>query len=161
MIHASDYAHLTRLAARFFTFIALLACPMFPQPPRTLQASAPKAQGCSIHQSLKEKFRERNSLIANVIIEDVRPTTFGKKYLVVAHATTNDSNFKGNMADELFGLFVVDGTLSAVERTLEIISTVRWRDYEVRIESVTTDKVVLTGKGATYGDSAIRRTYQW
>ena len=50
--------------------------------------------------------------------------------------------------------------LTRIERTLKIIPTPRWMDYSLWIEDITALKVTVAGKGSTYGDGTIRKTYQ-
>ena len=69
--------------------------------------------------------------------------------------------FEGNFADELFGLFLVDSTLSRVEKTIDLIPTPRWLDAEVRIAKLDADYVVLEAKGDTYRNLLMRRKYKW
>ena len=118
-------------------------------------------EGCGILPSLREEFRRRNPKATSVEVVDVRPTTFGGKYLVLGHAIRPDFRFEGNFEDELFGLFVFDGALNRVERTLEIFPTVRWHDTEARIISHDADFAVVETKGEMYGGGGWRRKYNW
>lgn len=115
---------------------------------------------CSILSSLKVEFQKRNPNIAHVKIVDVRPTVFGMpKYLVLGRGIRADYTFRGDFADELFGLFLVDESLSSVEKVLDFIPTPRWNDTEMRLTRVDADKAVLEAKGETYGARSLRREY--
>jgi hypothetical protein len=126
------------------------------------QTPLPETNGCSIVAELKTEFQKRNAKIANVKIVDMRPTVFGpSKYLVVGWGVRADLTFKGDFADELFGLFLVDGSLSRIEKTIDFIPTPRWLDAEMRITKLDADYVVLEATGETYGGTLLRRKYQW
>ena len=93
------------------------------------QFVAQSLSDCSILSSLKSEFQRRNSRISSVKIVDVRPTLYGpSKYLVVGWGVRADFTFKGSFEDELFGLFIVDGSLTHVEKILDFIPTPRWLD---------------------------------
>jgi hypothetical protein len=126
------------------------------------QASVQSTDDCSIVAALKAEFQKRNPEIADVRVVDVRPSTFGPaKYLVVGRGIRADYDFKGDFSDELFGLFLADGSLRRVERVLDFIPTPRWNDTEVRIARVDADFVALEARGATYGNRLLRRRYRW
>lgn len=126
------------------------------------QASVQGTEDCSIIASLKEEFRRRNPRIDEVRVVDVRPSTFGgDKYLVVGWGIRADLDFKGDFSDELFGVFLTDGSLRRVERVLDFIPTPRWNDTEMRIARVDADYVVLEAKGATYRNGLLKRRYRW
>lgn len=74
---------------------------------------------------------------------------------------TSPGEFKGDFSDELFGVFIVDSTLSTVMKTLETFPTRRWHDYAVDLRRAGPDSLYLVGQGSSYGDEAIRRTYDW
>jgi hypothetical protein len=116
--------------------------------------------GCSILVNLKAEFRRRNPQIAHVKIVDVRPAMFEKpKYLVLGWGIRADRHFKGSFEDELFGLFIVDESLSAVEKVIDFIPTPRWHDTEMRIKKLDASVAVLEAKAETYGYGLLRRTY--
>ncbi len=110
---------------------------------------------------IKEAFQERNRKIETVrILEAKRPDIGASRYLVVAWGIRKDYKFEGQFEDELFGLFVMDESLTKIERTLDIFATPRWFDYQLNIESSSIDEVTIVGKGKTYGDQEMRRTYK-
>jgi hypothetical protein len=115
---------------------------------------------CSILSNLKVEFQKRNPNIAHIKVVDVRPTlTEIPKYLVLGWGIRADRDFKGNFEDELFGLFLVDESLSRVEKVMDFIPTPRWYDTEMRITSIDATKAVLEAKGETYGIKSLRREY--
>ena len=74
---------------------------------------------------------------------------------------TRPGDFRGRFEDELFGVFVVDSSLSTVERVVDAIPTPRWHDYSVRFDRVGFDSLYVIGAGESYGDLAMRRSYDW
>jgi hypothetical protein len=110
---------------------------------------------------LKTALQERNRKIETVRLIDAKiPYPGAPRHVVVAWGIRKDFKFEGQFDDELFGLFVMDGSLTKIEQTLDIFATPRWFDYEVRIESSTIDEVTIAGKGGTYGDAVMRRRYK-
>jgi hypothetical protein len=127
-------------------------------PPASVNSQEKAA--CSILSDLKLEFQKRNPNIAHVKVIDVRPTVMGTpKYLVLGWGIRADYDFKGKFEDELFGLFLVDGSLSKVEKVMDFIPTPRWYDTEMRITSLDATKAVLEAKGETYGTRLLRREY--
>ncbi len=124
-------------------------------------ASSPSASdSCSILAKLKAEYQKRNPNIAYVRIVDMRPTlTEVPKYLVLGWGIRADRTFRGNFGDEMFGLFLVDESLSSVEKVLDFIPTPRWHDTEMRITRVDASKAVLEATGETYGGRLFRREY--
>ena len=118
------------------------------------------SDNCSILAKLKAEFQKHNPNIAHVRIVDMRPTlTEIPKYLVVGWGIRADRTFRGNFGDELFGLFLVDESLSSVDKVMDFIPTPRWHDTEMRITKVDASKAVLEAKGETYGVISLRREY--
>lgn len=141
------------LAAMFFAVGACVAYGQASPPPRG-------GDGCSILSKLNAEFRKRNPNIAHVRIVDVRPTlTEVPKYLVLGWGIRADRTFRGNFEDELFGLFLVDESLSEVEKVMDFIPTPRWLDAEMRIRRLNASEAVLEATGETYGGSLLRRKY--
>jgi hypothetical protein len=115
---------------------------------------------CPILAKLEAEFRKRNPNIAHVRIVDMRPTlTETPQYLVLGRGIRADRSFRGNFEDELFGLFLVDESLSDVEKVMDFIPTPRWHDTEMRIARVDASKAVLEATGGTYGGRLLRREY--
>jgi len=122
--------------------------------------SSTPSDGCSFINKLKAEFQKHNPNIAHVRIVDVRPTlTETPKYLVLGWGIRADRTFRGNFADELFGLFLVDESLSSVEKVMDFIPTPRWHDTEMRISRVDASKAVLEATGETYGGRLLRHEY--
>ncbi len=123
-------------------------------------SSSRASDGCSILALLKTEFQKRNANIAHIRIVDMRPTlTEIPKYLVLGWGIRADRTFRGNFEDELFGLFLVDESLSSVEKVMDFIPTPRWYDTEMRITYVDASKAMLEAKGETYGVISLRRKY--
>jgi hypothetical protein len=126
------------------------------------QTPAQKKEDCSLICQLKVEFKKRNEKIEHIRILTVRPTPFGNpKYLVVVWGIRADWDFKGDFADELFGLFIVDDSLQHVEKVIDFVPSPRWNDTEMKIAKLDTDYIVLEGIGATYGGILFKRKYRW
>ncbi|MCK4794301.1 MAG: hypothetical protein KAV87_61810 [Desulfobacteraceae bacterium] len=111
---------------------------------------------------LEKVFTSWNANIKHVAILDLQAFHYDQaRYVLVGWSISEDRSFNGDPNDELFGVFVVNPELTRIEEILDIIPTPRWLDYELLIESVTADSVVVTGRGTTYDDSPIRRAYKW
>jgi len=126
------------------------------------QNSSPPSgsDNCLVLVKLKAEFQKRNPNIAHVRIVDMRPTlTEVPKYLVLGWGIRADRTFRGNFEDELFGLFLVDESLSSVEKVMDFIPTLRWHDTEMRITYVDASKAVVEAKGETHGVISLRREY--
>jgi hypothetical protein len=126
------------------------------------QNSSPplESENCSILTTLNVEFQKRNPNIAHVRIVDMRPTlTEVPKYLVLGWGIRADRTFRGKFEDELFGLFLVDESLSRVEKVIDFIPTPRWHDTVVRITRVDASEAVLEATGETYGGRLLRRKY--
>ncbi len=106
-------------------------------------------------------FREKNPRLRRVRVLDLRAPDFFGPRLVLGWAIVEDLTFRGDFNDEMFGVFVVDETLTRVDRVVDTFRTPRWFDFELRFGRVTADSVEIVGRGATYGDEAIRRVYKW
>ena len=112
--------------------------------------------------TVRAHLQTTNPAIAEVAILDIRAPFFDSpKRALLAWGVRKDKQFRGNLADQLFGVFVVNDSLTRVLRTLEILPTPRWLDFDMRIDRVTSDSVYLVGKGDTYGDGPITRAYAW
>lgn len=143
----------TLFAAMFFATGMGVAYGQSPPPP-------PGGDACSILAKLNAEFRKRNPNIALVKIIDMRPTlTEAPKYLVLGWGIRADRTFRGKFEDELFGLFLVDESLSAVEKVMDFIPTPRWHDTEMRIQRLDASEAVIEATGETYGGSLLRRKY--
>jgi hypothetical protein len=104
------------------------------------------------------QFRERNPAIGRGGLIELRQASPGQ-YIAIAWGTTEDQVFRGRFEDWLFGVFVVDATLTRVERVLEIMPTPRWGDFEIGIATLTADRVTVFGRGG-YSDNDMRRVFE-
>jgi len=127
---------------------------------RPVASATPEQQG--LLEDIRAEFQRRNPKIVTVRVLDSRPPFPGSyRRLVVGWGIREDGAFKGDFNDELFGVFVANDSLTAIERTVDIFPTERWGDYDVRIQSSKANTVTIVGRGDTYGDSRMRRTYDW
>ena len=111
---------------------------------------------------LEKVFTALNANIKHVAILDLQAFNYDRsRYILVGWGISEDRSFNGDSNDELFGVFVVISELTQIEEILDIIPTPRWLDYELLIESVTGDSVIVIGCGLTYDDVPIRRAYIW
>lgn len=111
--------------------------------------------------ALRASFKQRNAKLAQVGVLDLRAWDFLGPRVVIGWAIVGDRVFRGSFDDEMFGVFVVDESLTRVERVIDTFPTQRWFDYEVRFGKFTADSIEVVGKGATYGDQPMRRAYKW
>ena len=110
-------------------------------------------------RELREVLRKENPAIGHVAILELRAVTTEGPYVMIGWGIRADRRFEGDFRDELFGVFLVNSTLTRIERTFEIIATPRWLDYSLRIEDITAERIIVVGRGLTYGDSVIKRIY--
>jgi hypothetical protein len=112
-------------------------------------------------ECLGRAFRERNPKLATVRALELRAWDFLGPRLVIGWAIVGDRTFRGDFNDEMYGVFVVNETMTRVDRVVDVFPTPRWLDYEVHFGRVTADSVEIVGRGATYSDGPMRRTYKW
>lgn len=113
-------------------------------------------------EAVAEALREHNPRVGRFAILDIATLAPGRsRYVLIGYGVRSDQLFEGDVSEELFGIFIADSSLMRITRTLEILPTPRWRDYELLIERLTADSVIISGKGATYGDGPMRRSYSW
>ena len=113
---------------------------------------------------LHSRFLRANESISRVRILDVRPNPCvspGAGYAVIATGVAPRSGQSVDFQDELFGIFVVDSTLTRVTRVVDIFPTLRWLDYSVRFEGPEFELPVVVGAGQAHGDQRIRKEYDW
>jgi hypothetical protein len=110
--------------------------------------------------ALRTVLRQQNPAIERVAILELRAASPDGPYVLIGWGIRADRRFDGNFRDELFGVFVVNNELTRIDRTLEIIPTPRWLDYSLRVDEIVPWQVTVVGRGATYGDGAIRRVYR-
>ena len=111
---------------------------------------------------LRMQLRGVNPVIEHVSILEVRaPAPEDRRRAVLAWGVRMDRVFNGKFEDELFGVFVMNDSLTRILRTLDIMPTRRWLDYEWRVARISMDSVFLSGRGATYGDAPQKKAYAW
>src|SRR5262245_17253164 len=112
-------------------------------------------------QNFRDIFKKRNPALVNIQVLGSKRlsnrTTDVHVYLV--RAIRADNKFEGRFEDEQFGVFLVDINKSQVTTILDVFNTPRWNDYQLKIERVSSSKVTVNGRGATYGDQPITKTY--
>ena len=129
----------------------------------TRSATAPPSpQRAPLLDTLRTILRNRSPAIDDVAILEIRSARLqDRRRAALVWGVRHDHVFHGSLADELFGVFVVDDSLTKVLRTVDLIPTPRWLDFAMRIERVTSDSIYVRGQGATYGDQPFGRTYVW
>ena len=142
-----------RLWCCFALCVLALSTPLWPQ------ASHPSPLIAAIQSEL----RRAKPDITGTRLVDLKPgLRWGKPvgYVVVAVATGPHRGF-GTTAEigELFGVFLVDSTLTRVIRTLDVFPSRRIQDYDVWINYVGNDTLTICGQGSSYGDQQMRRAY--
>src|SRR5262245_12131737 len=105
-------------------------------------------------------FARTNPRIAQVHVLDViddsqRP---GHRYAALATGITRSPSSK---SDELFGVFILDSTLTRVEKTIEVLPSGKLGDYFVTISFPCVDSLLVRGYGASDHGSPFYRRYAW
>ena len=133
----------------------------------TAKSSAPQSRPSrdtvpqALLDTLRYILRQRNPAIDNVAFPQIQWFDYGRRYVAIGWGIRADRNFAGSFEDELYGFFVLDGTLTGVRKVLDIVPTPRWLDYRFRIEELTGDSIIITGRGDTYSDGPVRKAYAW
>jgi len=114
-------------------------------------------------EDLRRVFRVENPRIAQVRILALRHiVAIGTRPLFIGWGVRSDRTFRGDMADELFGVFAADDSLTRIVRVFDIFPTKRWMDYEVGFLGTPDEGTIkVYGRGATYGGEPWARTYTW
>jgi hypothetical protein len=115
----------------------------------------------SLLDTLRHILRRRNPAIEHVAFPQIQWFDYGRRYVAIGWGIRPDRRFSGSFDDELYGVFVLDSTLTGVRHVLDVLPTPRWLDYRFRIEALTGDSIIVTGRGDTYGDGPTRRAYAW
>jgi ketosteroid isomerase-like protein len=118
-----------------------------------------ECQAARLEAPLLEAFRAINPVIGRTTVLDLRVAHPPASHVALGWGIRADRRFEGDLHDELFGVFAVDGGCSRIERVLGVFPTSRWLDYRVRIDSLSPREVVVVGAGATYGDAPTRRVF--
>jgi len=79
------------------------------------------------------------------------------EYFVLAQGIRKDKQFKGAWNDELFGVLLIDGSLCRSLASIDVFPTPRWNDYEIHIEKISDDNLVIRGGSISYGGSEIKK----
>ncbi len=111
--------------------------------------------------ALRTEFQKKNPKLTRVGVLDLDAWFFKGPRLVLAWGIVGDYTFRGDFNDEMFGVFVVDESLTHIERVVDIFPTRAWYDYHVRFGRLTGDSVEVLGRGDTYGDDPTLRAYKW
>jgi hypothetical protein len=114
-------------------------------------------------EDVRRVLRVENPRIAQVRILALRHiVATGTRPLFIGWGVRADRTFHGDLADELFGVFAADDSLTRIVRVFDIFPTRRWLDYEVGFLGTPDEGTIrVYGRGATYGDEAWARTYTW
>jgi len=115
----------------------------------------------SIVDLFRAEFVTRNPLLVSVQVLEFKPISKKKtsNLVYIVRAIRADSEFNGKFEDEQFGVFVVNANRNRILKTLDVFNTPRWNDYELKIKSVTPFKIVVKGRGTTYGDQPLTKSY--
>ena len=130
-----------------------------PLPAPTASAAEPQ-----LLRSLHEVFEHSNPRIRTVRVLEVQPspaTPLGDEYALLATGWAPQRSGEVDFSDELFGVFVVDSTITKPLRILSIFPTQRWKDYWVRFERIGFDSLVVVGSGRAFGDQPMRLAPDW
>lgn len=123
---------------------------------------APLVRPTPLLDSIRSLLRLTTTAIDDVAILEVRAGPLGDpRRALLAWGIRKDRQFHGSFAEELFGVFVVNDSLTRILRTVDVIPTPRWLDFEMRVEAVTRDSIHIRGQGATHGDAPFSRAYAW
>jgi len=116
-------------------------------------------EGCdSLLGSIRTELQLTNPAIVDIQVLDAKPKH--TKYWLVARGIISPADFNDSLDDELFALFVVDESFACVEATVDVFATPRWQDYELWIDSYDMEKITIRGRGATYHESAVTKSFQ-
>lgn len=116
----------------------------------------------SLERLLQEAFAAKNPKVTRAKVLELRSTGMGAgPYVLLGWGIRPDQKFEGSFEDELFGVFVLDNTLTKTERVIDIFPTCRWADCIVSIERVSWPgtEIVIVGAGS-YGDAPFRKIYK-
>ena len=125
------------------------------------QASRETKPTNSLESLLQAAFAAKNPKVTRAKVLELRSIGMGAgPYVLLGRGIRPDSKFEGSFDDELFGVFILDNSLSKIERTVDIFPTCRWADCIVSIEKVSWPgtEVVVVGAGS-YGDGPFRKVY--
>jgi hypothetical protein len=122
--------------------------------------NAAVSENQTVMQQVQAAFQNRNSNIGEITFLQIIPFYgYETRYLLLAHGIRADKKFSGSLEDELFGLFVLDKSFSKVLSVIDFIRSGRWNDYSVEVRNPGENTILVTCKGATYGDGQIVKKY--
>ncbi len=138
--------------------------------PRDVLAPAEKWIGSTVRQELRAVFarvhdRADRDVVDFNILELIRGpcTAHRQDYAVIARAVGRDRKPGGPELDgtrELFGVCILDSSLSHVTRSFAPFPTARWADYNAYFDiDAPDDSIVVWGEGDTYSDESRRFAY--
>jgi hypothetical protein len=120
------------------------------------------SDGDPLTDDFRRQFTNRNPVLTEIQILESRPlsskTSSGHRVYLV-HAIRPDHKFEGKFEDEQFGVFLVNVNQNRIVTVLDMFNTPRWADYEIKIKRASPSKVTVRGRGASYGDQPIEKTY--
>lgn len=67
-------------------------------------------------------------------------------------------NIRGLLANEQYGVFQFDPSLTTLRKTLTVFPSQRWRDYQATLELRSSTNVVVLANGS-YGDQALKQEF--
>ena len=123
---------------------------------------AAASDGENLADHFRRHFTNRNPVLTEIEVLESKPLSSkvrSGKHVYVVHAIRPDHKFEGKFEDEQFGVFLVDASQQQVVKVLDMFSTPRWSDYELKIKRASLSKVTVSGRGASYGDGPMTKTY--
>lgn len=123
---------------------------------------AAASDGETLTDNFRRQFTNRNPVLTEIKVLEAKPLSSkdrSSNHVYVVHAIRPDYRFEGKFEDEQFGVFLVDANQKRIVKVLEMFNTPRWLDYELKIKRASLSKVTVSGRGASYGDGPITKTY--
>lgn len=120
------------------------------------------SDGDTLTDDLRRAFTIRNPVLTEIQILESMPLSLkggSGHHVYLVHAIRPDHKFEGKFEDEQFGVFLVNIDQKRIVRVLDMFNTPRWADYEIKIKRASPSKVTVRGRGASYGDQPIEKTY--
>lgn len=141
----------------------MFAVVMFTNPASTQAQSGKSSRPTNaLEVLLQTAFAAKNPKVTRTKVLELRSVGMGAgPYVLLGRGIRSDLKFEGSFEDELFGVFILDNSLTRIERTVDIFPTCRWADCIVAIESVSWSgtEIVVTGRGSP-GDQPFTKSYQ-
>lgn len=86
------------------------------------------------------------------------PTEDGRRYAALA---TGLADPVARLEDELFGVFVVDSSLTTIERVVQVLPSQRMLDYAVEISFPAMDTLLVRGFGIADNEGRVETRHVW